>query len=154
MSNLRGAEEAIDAHNGVEVKAFRAVEGEKWDDDARAVDYIMKRFRLEGEHGEWLEGYRTEMGAVRDKRLEPVSLEVQERVLSEGNFVPLRMNPEPKRKTGRKKCRVIAQGFREPKGWDDGAADAPLSRDRFTDQKVTAVTLDRTPPPCCHCQNY
>ena len=40
--------------------------------------------------------------------------------------VRLRMNLEPKR-DGRRKCRLILQGFREPKSWDRGTIDSPVA---------------------------
>ena len=43
-----------------------------------------------------------------------------------GKDVRLRMNLEPKR-DGRKKCRLILQGFREPKSWDGGPTDSPVA---------------------------
>jgi hypothetical protein len=36
------------------------------------------------------------------------------------------MNLEPKR-DGRRKCRLILQGFREPKEWDQGLTDSPVA---------------------------
>ena len=64
---------------------------------------------------------------MRDRRLERVLGDKAHEILESGEYVKLRMNPEPKRRTGRKKCRLIAQGFMEPHGWDRGTTDAPVA---------------------------
>jgi len=127
-SNLRGCEELIAEYNGVVVKKGEAtIEGQHWDDHAKAVDHLIRRHSLEGDAAEWREGYLTELNAVTDRRLTRVHGDEAAAVLKSGNYVKLRMNPEPKKRTGRKKMRLVAQGFMEPFGWDKGTADAPVA---------------------------
>ena len=74
---------------------------------------------------EWRAGYEAEMKAVEGKRL--IKLVGDELAAAmRGPCVRLRMRLEAK-KDGRKKARLIVQGFREPLSWDDGGTDSPTA---------------------------
>ena len=73
---------------------------------------------------EWLPGYQTELAEVKRRRLEPVSPENMRDAVRKA--VRLRMRLEPK-KDGRRKGRLILQGFREPTSWDTTANDSPTA---------------------------
>ena len=59
-------------------------------------------------------------------RLRPLTSEESHQVGAASKVVGLRMNLEPKR-DGERKCRLILQGFREPKSWDRGTIDSPVA---------------------------
>ena len=95
-------------------------------DDERAVEQLITRQKVKGSVQEWLPGYQAEMAAMKKLRLEEVSEATRDEVLKNGTAVKLRMNLEPK-KDGRKKGRLILQGFLEPKSWDGGSVDSPVA---------------------------
>ena len=92
-------------------------------EDERAVQQLIRTERVRGDVADWLPGYKAELQAVEDRRLELVedpSPEVVQKA------VRTRMRLEPK-KYGRRKARLILQGFREPKSWDVGSNDSPVA---------------------------
>ena len=93
---------------------------------ATAVSQLLKLQKRPCTVAEWLPGYTTELNEVTRRRLRPLSHDEVVRVNAVGKAVRLRMNLEPKR-DGRRKCRLILQGFREPKSWDRGTIDSPVA---------------------------
>ena len=74
---------------------------------------------------DWRAGYQAEIDAVESKRLiKLVGAEME--TARRGPCVRLRMRLEAK-KDGRKKARLIVQGFREPTSWDVGGTDSPTA---------------------------
>ena len=94
--------------------------------ESEAVSQLLTQQKRQGTVNDWLPGYRAELGEVTRRRLRPLSTEEVDRVGAVGKAVRLRMNLEPKR-DGRRKCRLILQGFREPKSWDRGTIDSPVA---------------------------
>ena len=94
--------------------------------EAEAVAQLLRQQKRSGTTDEWLPGYRSEMREVTRRRLRPLSQEEIVACEVTQKAVRLRMNLEPKR-DGRKKCRLILQGFREPKSWDRGTIDSPVA---------------------------
>ena len=132
LSKLAGAKELVDEFNGVQVNTAKCYSGrdegtKQWDDHARAVVHLLDKHRIEGTVDDWMPGYLAEFNAVKDRRLvEVTDTDLAQKILKSGKYVKLRMNPEPKKRTGRKKCRLIAQGFMEPYSWDPGPTDSPV----------------------------
>ena len=91
-------------------------------EDERAVQQLVGTERVKGTTEQWLPGYRAELDAVRTRRLE--SVEPTDEVIRKA--VRMRMRLEQK-KDGRKKARLILQGFREPRSWDIGGIDSPVA---------------------------
>ena len=60
------------------------------------------------------------------RRLDLCEQERAEQILSEYPVVPLRMILEAK-KDGRKKCRLVLQGFKEPTEWDVDSNASPVA---------------------------
>jgi hypothetical protein len=88
------------------------------------VGELLRGQRKPGEVGDWVGPYAKELTAVRDKRLRRVTEEeVRAATGGTGIAVRLRMLMEVKRDL-RKKCRLILQGFREPREWDGGVTDS------------------------------
>ena len=84
----------------------------------RAVDNLMKRQNLDGPVEDFAEGYLTELEHMLDKRLELIGdSDEAARIMIEEAVVSLRMQLEPK-KDGRRKARLLLQGFKEPAEWD------------------------------------
>ena len=109
---------------GAGVKGFNA-----WvsnEEDVKAVLYLLRRQKRTGTVEQWLPGYRAELDAVTGSRLRRV-LEQGEMSRAKAEAVPMRINLEPKH-DGRKKCRFILQGFREPRAWDGASGnDSPVA---------------------------
>ena len=94
------------------------------DQDRQAVQQLILSEKVSGTVEEWLPGYQTELAEVKRRRLEPVSPENMRDAVRKA--VRLRMRLEPK-KDGRRKGRLILQGFREPTSWDTTANDSPTA---------------------------
>ena len=80
--------------------------------------------KVTGTVGDWVPGYMKELHEVKRRRLRPVGS--QELSAAKRKAVRLRMRLEPK-KDGRKKGRLILQGFREPASWDVTSTDSPTA---------------------------
>ena len=101
-------------------------EGGQDTEDLKAVEQLMRAQGQKGSPQEWLKGYRAEREAVFTKRLKPISeAEAKEKGIDK-IAVRSRMNLEPKH-DGRKKCRWLVQGFREPASWDRVGTDSPVA---------------------------
>ena len=94
-------------------------------EDHLAVTALIKAQRTGGSVEDWLPGYKKELDEVKKRRLtalqgEEITKEVRQKA------VKLRMILEKKR-DGRRKGRLILQGFREPACWDNGPNDSPVA---------------------------
>ena len=94
------------------------------DTDRQSVQQLIVSEKVSGTVEEWLPGYQMELAEVKRRRLEPVSPEHMADAVR--SAVRLRMRLEPK-KDGRKKGRLILQGFREPVSWDTTSTDSPTA---------------------------
>ena len=92
-----------------------------------AVESIMRRQKLSDEHtvDSFLQGYKNEIVHMLTRRLRLLGPSESNSVRRESNLGKLRMLLELKR-DGRKKARLILQGFREPKEWDEGSVSSPV----------------------------
>ena len=91
-----------------------------------AVSRLMARQRLQGTVSEYVPGYRAELQHMVDRRLRQLSPEEEARVRLNHPVVTLRMIPEAK-KDGRRKARLVLQGFKEPREWDVGSNVSPVA---------------------------
>ena len=95
--------------------------------DLMAVSELLLKQGAVGTPEEWIPGYRRELDSVIERRLSPLSTSEQTKVMKEHLVVKLRMILEQKR-DGRKKGRLILQGFREPWSWEHGkSTDSPVA---------------------------
>ena len=91
--------------------------------DLMAVSELLLKQGATGTPEEWVPGYRRELDSVVERRLSPMSKSEQARVRK----AKLRMILEQKR-DGRKKSRLILQGFSEPWSWENGkSTDSPVA---------------------------
>ena len=86
----------------------------------------MVKQNLEGATAEFLPGYKTEIQQMLRRRLRLLGPAEATRVSREYSLGKLRMLLELKR-DGRKKARLILQGFREPMEWDEGSVASPVA---------------------------
>ena len=92
----------------------------------KAVEHLMVKQNLEGAAAEFLPGYKTEIQQMLRRRLRLLGPAEATRVSREYSLGKLRMLLELKR-DGRKKARLILQGFREPLEWDEGSVASPVA---------------------------
>jgi hypothetical protein len=92
----------------------------------KAVEHLMVKQKLEGAAAEFLPGYKTEIQQMLRRRLRLLGPAEATRVSREYSLGKLRMLLELKR-DGRKKARLILQGFREPMEWDEGSVASPVA---------------------------
>ena len=90
----------------------------------RALEGLVESERVTGTVDEWLPGYKKELEEVKRRRLRVVSPDEMQVAVRQA--VRIRMRLEPK-KDGRKKGRLILQGFREPSHWDRDGTDSPTA---------------------------
>ena len=92
-----------------------------------AVEELMHKQKAQGTVEQWLDGYLKEYEAVKDMRLRELDEGEAAQVRREHLVPRLRMILEAKR-DGRKKGRLILQGFAEPYSWDNGiSSDSPVA---------------------------
>ena len=91
-----------------------------------AVGRLLRRQRLPGEVSEYVEGYNTELEHMLSRRLRLLEPQEEMRVRVTDQIVPLRMLLESK-KDGRKKARLVLQGFKEPREWDVDSNVSPVA---------------------------
>ena len=82
-----------------------------------SVSRLMGRQSLEGKASDFVPGYVNELNHMIDRRLQLIEGDQEDRVRSTSQVVSLRMILEHK-KDGRKKARLVLQGFKEPIEWD------------------------------------
>ncbi len=91
------------------------------------VSALHARQKPGGRPEEFLKAYLDEYTGVCKRRLRELPPEEAALVRSEGLVPKLRMLLNVKR-DGRRKCRLILQGFSEPRSWDEGrAVDSPVA---------------------------
>ena len=92
----------------------------------RAVEHLMRRQKVQGDADDWIPGYEAEMEKVTRLRLRELDPAEAAKVRANKLVPRLRMILEAKR-DGRKKGRLILQGFLEPHSWDRGQSnDSPV----------------------------
>ena len=103
----------------VKAAVFKAMmQGEQGQEQVvDTIARLMKQQHVEGNPQEWVAPYNTELNEVIRRRMRELVGQEKERVRKRNLAVKLRMLLELKR-CGRKKCRLILQGFREPYYWD------------------------------------
>ena len=95
-------------------------------DVSRAVHELAAKQSISVEPAEFESGYVTELLHMMSRRLEMVTEQTaREYIRSQHKVVPLRMLLEAK-KDGRRKARLILQGFREPTEWDLDSNISPV----------------------------
>ena len=95
-------------------------------DSAEAVRRLMSRQQLEGQPQEFVPGYEKELQHMLDRRLRLLGPEEEARVRQTSPIVSMRMLLGVK-KDGRRKARLILQGFKEPSEWDLGSNVSPVA---------------------------
>ena len=116
-------------------------------DDLMAVTELMAKQGLTGDAEEWLPGYRREVDSVTERRLRVLAKEEQRLAWRDKLIVRLRMILECKR-DGRKKGRLILQGFREPWSWERGKpTDSPVAYMTTIGMMLFMAGLSSTLPP-------
>jgi hypothetical protein len=111
----------------VGVQAY-AVEGLAMTDGEvnEAVARLMSRQQLEGEVSSFVPGYCKELEHMMGRRLRLLSAWEETKVRHSHPIVSLRMLLEHK-KDGRKKARLVLQGFKEPLEWDLDSNVSPVA---------------------------
>ena len=95
------------------------------DDEREVVSELIKKQGKEGTVNDWIDAYREEYNQVYSKRL----VELKEDELTHDikyKALPMRMILENKR-DGRRKGRLVAIGYREPREWDIGSNSSPVA---------------------------
>ena len=87
---------------------------------------LIRKQKAAGDVDSWLPGYQTELSEVKKRRLQELTAKEVKQHGVERRAVGLRMILEQK-KDGRRKGRLIAQGFKEPLYLDGGPVDAPVA---------------------------
>ena len=95
-------------------------------DSAEAVRRLMSRQQLEGQPQEFVPGYEKELQHMLDRRLRLLGPEEEARVRQTSPIVSMRILLGVK-KDGRRKARLILQGFKEPSEWDLGSNVSPVA---------------------------
>ena len=91
-----------------------------------AVARLMSRHKLDGLIDDYLPGYKAEVCNVLRRRIILQDTPSAAELRKSEHIVQLRMLLELKR-SGRKKARLICQGFREPVEWDKGSNMSPVA---------------------------
>ena len=86
----------------------------------------MSRQQLEGQPQDFVPGYEKELQHMLDRRLRLLGPEEEARVRQTSPIVSMRMLLGVK-KDGRRKARLILQGFKEPSEWDLGSNVSPVA---------------------------
>ena len=91
-----------------------------------SVGRLLRRQQVTGEIHEYVDGYNRELDHMLSRRLRLLEPEEEERVRAVAPIVSLRMLLEAK-KDGRRKARLILQGFKEPREWDLNSNVSPVA---------------------------
>jgi hypothetical protein len=93
----------------------------------QAVTELHRKQKMTGAATDFVEPYLTEYASVKGRRLRELSSEEAATVRAQCLAPRLRMLLAIKR-DGRRKCRLILQGFSEPEAWDEGrSVDSPVA---------------------------
>ena len=95
-------------------------------DSVEAVRRLMVKQQLGGCAQDFVPSYEKELQHMIDRRLRVLSPEEEVRVRANSPVVSMRMLLGVK-KDGRKKARLVLQGFKEPKEWDTGSNVSPVA---------------------------
>ena len=94
---------------------------------AKAIEYLIRTEKVNGEVSDWMQGYVHELNEVRRRRLEPLT-DQQITDMKARHIKPVRMRMRLEhKKDDRRKGRLIIQGFREPASWDRLGTDSPVA---------------------------
>ncbi len=92
-----------------------------------AVTNLHCKQKMTGAASEFVEPYLKELASVKGRRLRELTPEQAAVVMAQCLAPRLRMLLAVKR-DGRRKCRLILQGFSEPEAWDEGrSVDSPVA---------------------------
>ena len=91
-----------------------------------SVGRLLRRQQVTGEVHEYVDGYNRELDHMLSRRLRLLESDEEERVRAVAPIVSLRMLLEAK-KDGRRKARLILQGFKEPREWDLDSNVSPVA---------------------------
>ena len=137
LKHLTGCKEAIQEY-WTQVKKPKAsvaydnkyrayVAHEDTNDHAKAIQYLIRSEKVDGDVSQWMQGYVHELNEVRRRRLE-VLTDKQVKDMHTKGIKPVRMRMRLEhKKDGRRKGRLIIQGFREPASWDRLGTDSPVA---------------------------
>ena len=93
----------------------------------KAIEELIKKQKAKGTAADWLPGYLKEYEAVKRLRLRELQPAEAVKIRNTVLVPRLRMILESKR-DGRRKGRLILQGFQEPYAWDGGiSTDSPVA---------------------------
>ena len=94
---------------------------------AKAIEYLIRTEKVNGEVNDWMQGYVHELNEVKRRRFEPLT-DQQVIDMKANNIKPVRMRMRLEhKKDNRRKGRLIIQGFREPASWDRLGTDSPVA---------------------------
>ena len=92
-----------------------------------AITERIKKQKVAGRPGDWIDGYLKEYESDKSLRLQELSSEEADAIRGRVLVPRLRMILEAKR-DGRRKRRLILQGLQEPYSWDGGvSSDSPVA---------------------------
>ena len=94
--------------------------------ETTTVQYLMTKYGCDGSVSDWMQGYQHELNEVERRRLTLLTPHEVSKYNVKRRAVPLVMRLD-KKKDGRRKGRLVLQGFRESKDLDKGAIDAPVA---------------------------
>ena len=95
-------------------------------DVSETVSRLASKQGIEIDPSEFEVGYCTELNHMMNRRLDLVPESEVYLVRSNNSIVPMRMILEAK-KDGRRKARLVLQGFREPPEWDTKSNASPVA---------------------------
>ena len=97
----------------------------KFDNDEDIVRHLIDKQNKKGDVQDWIQPYQEEFNQVKNRRLEQIT-DIDKIQEIKNDALPLRMILETKR-DGRKKGRLVAIGFKEPKHWDIKSNSSPVA---------------------------
>ena len=112
--------------HGTTAHGKTAIPNKEQIENETAVRELMQKNDCDGTVHDWMHGYVSELAEVRNRRLERLTEKQVREQRVEKRAIGMRMLLSTK-KDGRRKGRLIVQGFREPRYLDGGAIDAPVA---------------------------
>ena len=125
IENLDTCKELVKEYDDTQEAGLISISNNE-DEIDKAVSALIDKQSLPGTVAEWKQGYIDEVKKVTDLRFIEVSEEEKSKVLRGNVGMRLRMILELKR-DGRKKGRLVCQGFWEPKAYTNNKSDSPVA---------------------------